>query len=189
MYPHRSNDPFPHCNDTIVGDKNLNEKSLFSGLWYKPYAWKPGEPIEYSPCNSVDFSVSSSGQLTMVTNWTAKDGKDVPWPMTCKTEMSPKPQVPGTYLNVGSTYGLSVSEYHNFAYDGTGEEEPFVVDYVCGSSLQGPYTTAFVLTKTPEVSPKLERRFATMVTQSLGLEWNTFVAVDNSCFKPSDVVV
>merc|ERR1719183_3166163 len=73
--PIQPNDPFPHCNNTIIGDTNLDEERLFSGLWYKPYAWKLGEPIEFSPCNTIDLTVSPRGQLTMVTNWTAKDGK------------------------------------------------------------------------------------------------------------------
>lgn len=178
--PLKPADPYPHCNTSVVGPAAA--PGAFSGVWWKPYAWKLGEPIECAACNTETLTGSAAaGDLLMVTNYTTPDARGRVWPMTVVTHMSPAPEKgPGTYLNVGTTYGLAVHEYHNIVYDGSNDAEPILVDYICGETLQGPYTTAFVLSKAKQLSAAAQRR-ANDALHGIGLDLESFCVVDNSC--------
>jgi len=78
-------------------------------------------------------------------------------------------------------FGLTYWEPYTVVKDGSLDDEPFVFFYVCGGTLQGNYTTAFALAKTPWLTPSLHTRLSGIAT-SIGLHDSDFCTVNNTCF-------
>ena len=79
-------------------------------------------------------------------------------------------------------FGLNYAEPYLVIKDASASSEPFLFFYVCGSTMQGNYTTAFVLGKTPTLGVEADKA-ASLVAEKFGLKWSDFCVNNNTCFK------
>ena len=87
----------------------------------------------------------------------------------------------GALENSGSMFGLNYVEPYLVVKDASKEKEPYLFFYVCGGTLQGNYTTAFVLARSPSLSSSVETEVAN-VARSMGMKWSDFCINNNTCF-------
>lgn len=166
----------------IHGDKYFKISDL-KGKWHKVRAWKLGEPFECLGCQSAEFTQTTAGEVAFQSNWTEDDIKNTPTPMSVVSHMKARPSGgPGALENSGSMFGLNYVEPYLVVKDASVSSEPFLFFYVCGSTMQGNYTTAFVLGKTPTLSAEAEKA-ASLVAESIGLKWSDFCVNNNTCFN------
>eukprot|EP00936_MAST-01D_sp_MAST-1D-sp1_P002894 g2894.t1 len=180
---------YPACRDGVIaGDAEFRLENL-EGTWYKVHAWKLGEPIECQPCQNVTFSLdgaSNPRQTTFYSHWMMPDFTGAMYNMSAIATMMPRgDDLPQSKLfNTGRMSGLSFHEPYTVVAQQTeeaGELEPFIFFYVCGGTLQGNYTTAFVLGRSPTVGAATQQRLAAEAKR-IGLSWDDFCTVDNRCF-------
>jgi len=122
------------------------------------------------------------GGVSFNSTWHQPDAEGKLHVVNVVAAMSPDPsRGVGKYFNTGEMFGLTYWEPYTIVKDATNEREPFVFFYVCGGTLQGNYTTAFALARTPTPSASLHARLAT-VAASIGLHQADFCQNDNTCF-------
>ena len=186
---------YPACRDaTVAADPSFALSHLAGGGdWYKVHSWRLGEPVECMACQTARFTAADAG-LTFASNWTMPDPAGRLWPMAATASLGPRgndgssssssssSSSAGKLFNWGRMFGLTFWEPYTVVVDGTAEAEPFVFFYVCGGTLQGNYTTAFALARTPTASPALRVKIRG-AAEKAGLSWSDFCTVDNSCFK------
>jgi len=184
--PNKSKPVYPKCRDKqVLGDKDLSLENISAGngTWYKVHSWKLGEPVECMDCQTAQFSLGLSATAVVFnSSWLDLDVKGRQHPMNVISHMELDPsRGHGKLYNTGEMFGLSYWEPYTLVKDGSREAEPFLFFYVCGGTLQGNYTTAFALAKTPYLTPSLHTRLSGVVT-SIGLQEKDFCIVNNSCF-------
>ena len=136
-------------NGKIKGDPNFNMKDL-NGIWYKVRAWRLGEPLECFGCQRARFFNNNDTAVHFQSNWSMPDINDKPALMSVTSEMSIRTDGGvGALYNIGTMFGMDYMEPYMVVKDASAEKEPFIFLYVCGSTMQGNYTTAFVLARKP----------------------------------------
>jgi hypothetical protein len=87
-------------------------------------------------------------------------------------------------FNTGVMFGLTFWENYTVVSDKSQEDvDPYLLFYVCGGTMNGNYTTAFALAKTPYLGDVGRASLAKDVA-SMGMKWTPdFCTVDNSCFQ------
>lgn len=183
--PNGSSPVYPTCRDAeIKGDPeaSLQQISSGGGEWYKVHSWRLGEPVECMDCQRLRFSLDGSDALRFNSTWWEADIKGKLWLVDVVATMSlDASRGPAKLFNTGEMFGLTYWEPYTIVKDGSLETEPFVFFYVCGGTLQGNYTTAFAIAKTPHLTPSLHTRLAG-IAESIGLNDNDFCTVNNTCF-------
>ena len=165
----------------IHGDANFSIADM-NGIWYKVRAWKLGEPFECLGCQRAEFFKTSTG-VNFQSNWTENDINNVPTRMSVMSHMELRSTGgAGALENHGSMFGLNYREPYLVVKDASREEEPYLFFYVCGRTMQGNYTTAFVLARKPTLSSSVENEIAN-VASSIGMNWRDFCTNNNTCFS------
>ena len=185
----RNDTRYPKCrmskimpNGNIGGDKNFKMEDL-KGVWYKVRAWKLGEPFECEGCQRARFFNNNGTNVDFQSNWTMSDVDDKPTLMSVISDMSiRKDGGVGALYNSGTMFGMDYMEPYMVVKDASAQQEPFLFLYVCGSTMQGNYTTAFVLAQKPTLSAAASNEVA-KIAQSIGLDYNDFCVNNNTCFK------
>ena len=184
----RNDTRYPKCemssimpNGKIKGDPNFNMKDL-NGIWYKVRAWRLGEPLECFGCQRARFFNNNDTAVHFQSNWSMPDINDKPALMSVTSEMSIRTDGGfGALYNIGTMFGMDYMEPYMVVKDASAEKEPFIFLYVCGSTMQGNYTTAFVLARKPTLSSTASIQVAE-VAQSIGLNYKDFCINNNTCF-------
>jgi hypothetical protein len=173
---------YPTCADASVPGDDAFEVAHLAGDWYKVAGWKPGEAVECMDCQHVRMTLSSNESVSFASNWTMADRAGKQWLTSVTAAMGPRVPAggPGKMFNAGRMFGLTFWEPYTVVHDGSQEEEPFMLFYACGGTLQGNYTAGFVLAKTPTASDALHARFIAAARKA-GIQGD-YCAVDNSCF-------
>ena len=179
---------YPVCRDhEIAGDAAFRVGDL-AGQWHKVHSWRLGEPIECQPCQNVTLELEpeyTPEQVQFFSHWVMPDYTGHLFNMSAVSTMAARGggQPDSKLYNQGLMSGLSFHEPYTVVASQTKEQgEPFVFFYVCGGTLQGNYTTAFVLARKPAVGAATQAQLAA-VAKRIGLSWSDFCTVDNSCFS------
>ena len=182
---------YPPCRDhTIPGDPSFVLSKLYNPprTWYKVHGWVLGEPIECMPCQTATFTpidpnatkTPTSG-VTFRSTWLNPDGHNVLWHMNATATI--KYRLNNTdhskLNNTGVMFGLTFREPYTVVAAALDEDEPYLFFYVCGGTLQGNYTTSFVLSTKPTLKHNTSLRAH---VERIGLKWKDFCTVDNKCF-------
>ena len=185
----RNDTRYPKCDMAkimpeghITGDKDFRMEDL-SGVWYKVRAWKLGEPFECEGCQRARFFDNNDTSVSFQSNWTMNDIDDKPALMSVVSHMSlRKDGGVGALYNSGTMFGMNYMEPYMVVKDARADKEPFIFMYVCGSTMQGNYTTAFVLAQKPTLGTEAETKVA-QVAESIGLHYADFCTNNNTCFN------
>lgn len=179
----KNNPHYPQCRDSAIkGDPQVNLQTIGRGEWYKVHSWKLGEPIECMQCQKAVFHAQGTTGLVFNSTWHERNFKGELSPMNVVATMTTDPtRGPGKLFNTGEMFGLTYWEPYTIVKDGSREKEPFVLFYVCGGTLQGNYTTAFAVGRSPTLTPTLHTRLAGII-EGIGMKDSDFCQVDNSCF-------
>ena len=189
---------YPTCRDDeapspLQGDASFKWSHL-PGKWYKVHSWLLGEPVECMPCQRVqliregDNSSVVPGTVTFDSYWNSPDVHGKWWNMSATAQLGPRTwnasAPPAKMFNTGVMFGLTFWENYTIVSDKSQEKvDPYLLFYVCGGTMNGNYTTAFALAKTPYLGDVGRASLAKDVT-SLGMNWTRdFCTVDNSCFE------
>jgi FtsP/CotA-like multicopper oxidase with cupredoxin domain len=177
---------YPLCKDnSISGDNSFSVAELWNKTWYKVHSWKLGEPVECMPCQSAIFSQSTKYPTVsdFHSTWKNPDENGTLWPMHADALLGPRNSekwASGKLYNYGEMFGLTFEENYTVVTNGLREKEPYLFFYVCGQTLQGNYTTAFVLATKPTMINSSSLR---QNVERIGLKWKDFCVVNNTCFS------
>jgi len=196
IHPGKDNTTYPACRDSeLVGDASYKPSHII-GDWWKVSAWTQGEMYECRPCGRVTFSPyrtlpwpvkepeDTSDYAIIASSWYEKDAKGKSWVVNETSLFGPRPShrgFPEKQNHRGVMYGLSYLENFTILHDGSGESEPFLFFYGCGSTIQGAYVTGFVMAKTPGASPQLKSRIAEVARKNGFNAQDSWCEVDNTC--------
>jgi FtsP/CotA-like multicopper oxidase with cupredoxin domain len=189
---------YPACRDSeapspLEGDASFKWSHL-PGKWFKVHSWRLGEPVECMPCQSVrllgegDDPTVVPGTVTFDSYWNSPDVRGKWWNMSATAQLGPRTwnasAPPAKMFNTGVMFGLTFWENYTVVSDKSQEDvDPYLLFYVCGGTMNGNYTTAFALAKTPYLGDVGRASLAKDVA-SMGMKWTPdFCTVDNSCFQ------
>eukprot|EP00929_Paragymnodinium_shiwhaense_P096577 TRINITY_DN58213_c0_g1_i1.p1 TRINITY_DN58213_c0_g1~~TRINITY_DN58213_c0_g1_i1.p1 ORF type:complete len:425 (-),score=112.50 TRINITY_DN58213_c0_g1_i1:89-1363(-) len=156
--------------------RDFDVKKL-EGKWYKVRGYNAKYDCYACQTNSFKYKPEEKALETEVKLRLERKKTGGYWENTLTEKMKvSEPDERSTLVAKGEIFGLSFQE----EWYVLGGDDDFVVVAYTGNNLQDAYKGGYIYTRTPTLTPEVEKK-ARAVAEQNGFDWSKYCVIDNSC--------